>query len=62
MPMPTEDDYKRVQKKQEDALAGLVDTVLRERQDRPGLDTASLSSRPLELGTGQGHDTRLQMQ
>jgi hypothetical protein len=33
MPMPTEDDYKLANKNQDDAIAELVDTVLRERPE-----------------------------
>jgi hypothetical protein len=36
MPMPTEDDYKRANKNQDDAIAELVEAVLRERQEVVG--------------------------
>jgi hypothetical protein len=36
MPMPTEDDYKLVNKNQDEAIAKLVDVVLRERQQVVG--------------------------
>ena len=35
MPMPTNDDYSRVNKNQDDAIANLVDLVLGEHQESP---------------------------
>jgi hypothetical protein len=42
MPMPTEDDYKLANKNQEDAIAELVDVVLREPPEGPGAGYSKL--------------------
>jgi hypothetical protein len=42
MQTPTEDDYKLANKNQDDAIAELVDTVLRERPEGPGAGYSKL--------------------